>query len=660
MSKVFRQAQEAYRAGRQIEAANMLREALRREPNHAPSFHLLGIIEAKQSRFPIALKCFDAAVSFDPSNASYLVDRANVIASLGQPAEAVDAYERALRINPRLAEAHSNRSQALRLLGQREEALAGFNEAIALKPNFIDAHAFLGETLMEIGDFEGAIKAFTQTLLLNPAHIPVLLNRGTCQFNLRRWEKALKDFQSLVDLVPEHATAQARRAQCLYELDRYPLALATIERAMVLQPKDPECHLLRGKILSKLERFEEAMVDFEKATELGGDPASCFVARGATYMQLRQFDTALDYFDRGIRLNPNNAVWFYNRGCTLQSLRRHEEAIANFDEAIARDPTHAPSYWNSSLSYLALGDPKGWDHYEWRWKLEKGGPDKRQQPQGVTRWQGFEPLEGKHILLTSEQGLGDSIMFCRYAALVAERGAKVSLALPKGLVRTLARLPNIESILVRGKSQSLKGFDYYCPLLSLPKVFRTRVESIPFGSTAYLSADPELIARWRERLDAASGHDPRPRVGLMWSGRVVKALGLRSMSLETMLGVRHPGYQFISLQKEISATDRDLLREHDVLHFGDEQEDFADAAAMIELMDVVISIDTSIAHLSGALGHETWVALQFSAEWRWLLDRDDSPWYPKARLFRQPKQDDWEAVVERLRHALEARLSARS
>ena len=657
MSKVFRQAQEAHRGGRSIEAANTLREALRREPNHAPSFHLLGIIEAKQGRFAVAQQCLDAAVAFEPNNARYLVDRANVIASLGRAEEAVAAYDLAIQIDPRLAEAYSNRGQALRMLGRRREALASVDKAIELKSDFIDAHALKGELLLDLSELEDAIRAYSHVLALNPAHLPALFSRGICQGRLRRWEKALKDFSLIVELVPEHTAAQAFRGHMLFELDRFSPALAAAERALSLDPKRADCHLLRGKALSKLERYDEALTAIERALELGADEASCYVARGSNYCDLRQFDKALEEYDRGIRINPDNAIWFYNRGSLLQNLRRYEEAIVNFDEAIAREPTHAASYWNAGLSYLQLGNPKGWDFYEWRWQLDKGGPNKREQPQNVPRWHGFEPIEGKNVLLTSEQGLGDSIMFCRFAHLVAERGANVTLAVPKSLARILKNVPGVKQILSRDTVQRLNGYHYYCPLLSLPKIFSMTFDNVPFGKTAYITADQQLVEQWRERLQKAGLDYQRPRVGLMWSGRVVKSLGLRSMSLETMLGLLDPAIQYVSLQKEVPEADRKLMRERGVLHFGDEQSDFADAAAIIESMDLVVSIDTSIAHLSGALGKETWVALQFSSEWRWLLDRDDSPWYPKARLFRQPRQDDWEAVIANIRAALMARFA---
>jgi tetratricopeptide (TPR) repeat protein len=648
----FIQAQAAQRAGRDTEAANILREALRRDQSHAPSFHMLGVIEVRQGRLEVALKCFEAAVDIDPRNAGYLMARANVIASMGNPADAVAAYDLALTIDPKLAEAHSNRGQALRLLGRRSEAIDCFRRAISIKADFIDARFALGDCFVESGDFESAITAYTQTLLLNPAHIPALLNRGQCQLFKRRWAKAEADFKQVLELIPEHAVAQGKRAECLLEMDKYSLALTAAERATALQPDRPEWQVMKGRALHGLKRFAEALAVFEHAATLPGADANSLIALGSTNMELQRYDKALEYFDRGIRLSPTIPSWYYNRGLTLSRLQRLEEAIANYDEAIARDPLYAGAYWNSALCHLALGDPKGWELYEWRWKLEKGGPDKSAQPSFLPLWQGFESIEGKHILLTGEQGLGDVIMFSRYAELVRARGARVSLAVAKPLGRLLQSIDGLETVYAGLLSNSVSDVDYYCPLLSLPRIFRTTIDSIPSGSKPYISADPDLIVRWREILGKSVNAGTHARIGLMWSGRLVEALGVRSMSLETLLDLMDPRLQFISLQKDLPDSDIALLSERGVLHYGAEQQDFADAAAIVELIDLVITIDTSIAHLAGAMGKETWILLKYDAEWRWLQDRNDSPWYPNVRLFRQPKHGDWESVIADVKQAL--------
>jgi tetratricopeptide (TPR) repeat protein len=650
--KTFLQAHGIYKSGRYVEAANILRHSLREAPTHAASFHLLGIIEAKSKRLEVALKCFDAAVAIEPQHAPYLVDRANVVASLGTPEEAISAYDRALEIDPGLAEAWSNRGQALRLLKRSDEAIESFERAIKLKPRFVDAHCFLGDALMEQSKFELGIRAYTKTLELNSAHVAALLNRGNCYTGLGKFEEAAKDYRALVEVIPEHAEAQGRLANALIGLERFRTALEAADRAIAIQPNNVEWHLGRGKALAGLGRHPEALLALEKAESLGADRTTTLLLRGSVLLDMNRIEEAMQFYDEGARLDPTGALWPYNRGFALARLRRYPEALVAYDEAISRDPNHATAHWNSALALLAQGDPRGWDLYEWRWKLPEGGPDPASQPQGLTRWLGYEPLEGKRILITAEQGLGDTIMFSRYAPQVTALGATVHLAVQKGLVRLLSTLPNITSVISRDTPTNLASFDYFCPLISLPRIFECDFTNIPAGDGPYLKSDPQLVDLWRERFDKLAAAKGSLRVGIMWSGKQVKSLGVRSMDLATLLKLQHERVQLISLQKDLAEADLELLRAANVPHFGEEQTDFADAAAMIDLCDLVVTIDTSIAHLAGALGKDTWIMLQYDAEWRWLQDRTDSPWYPRARLFKQPIHGDWESVIAAIRQAL--------
>ena len=652
--KIFLQAHAIYKSGRHTEAANILRSSLRESPSHAPSFHLLGIIEAKNKRLDIALKCFDAAVAIEPQHAPYLVDRANVVASSGTPEEALVAYDRALEIDPLLAEAWSNRGQALRLLKRADEAIASFEKAIKLKPLFVDAHCFLGDALMEQSKFEPGIRAYTKTLELNPAHALALLNRGNCYTGLGKFDQAAKDYQALVAVIPEHAEAQGRLANALIGMERFRGALDAADRAIALQPNHWDWHLTRAKALAGLGRHPEALTALEKAETLGCDRTTTLLLRGSVLLDMNRIEEAMVLYDEGSRLDPTGAMWPYNRGFALARLRRYPEALVAYDEAISRDPNHATAHWNSALALLAQGDPRGWELYEWRWKLPEGGPDPGSQPQNLTRWLGHEPLMGKRVLITAEQGLGDTIMFSRYAPLVTALGAEVYLGVQRGLVRLLSTLSGIASVIPRDTPTSLARFDYYCPLISLPRIFECDFTNIPAGDAAYLKSDPALVAEWRARLSSVG--DDRLRVGIMWSGKQVKSLGVRSMELSNLLKLQNDRLQLISLQKDLADEDLERLRQAKVPHFGDEQADFADAAAMIELCDLVVTIDTSIAHLAGALGKETWIMLQYDAEWRWLQDRTDSPWYPKARLFKQPTHGDWVSVITAVEQALSERV----
>ena len=352
-------------------------------------------------------------------------------------------------------------------------------------------------------------------------------------------------------------------------------------------------------------------------------------------------DEALSSFDRALSLRPDYAEAFYNRGNALRDLHRHREAVASYRRAIAIRPDYASAHWNLADCHLLLGEFElGWQEYEWRWKL----PDLENAwrvPQPV--WLGDAPLQSRTVLLHSERGLGDTLLFCRYATEVAGLGARVILEVQPPLVRLLASLEGVAEVVATG--DPLPAFDYHCPLMSLPLAFKTDLTNIP-ASVPYLRSDPARLARWQ----AALGPRARPRIGLVWSGSMALKNDKRSMTLAELLPLARDWGEWVSLQKEVGEKDASLLASHpEIRHVGEELRDFADTAALIELMDVVVTVDTSVANLAGAMGKAVWVMLPFNPhDWRWMLEREDSIWYPTARLFRQPAEHDWASVVRRV------------
>jgi len=327
----------------------------------------------------------------------------------------------------------------------------------------------------------------------------------------------------------------------------------------------------------------------------------------------------------------------------FRDLKQFDAAVTSFDKAIDLKPDFAEAYWNKSLTLLLTGDfDQGWRLYEWRWEREFPTSPIRNFQQPL--WLGNETLAGKTILLHAEQGLGDTIQFSRYASLVADLGAHVIMEVAKPLLGLFAGLAGVSRLIAKGSP--LPVFDYHCPLLSLPLAFKTELGSIPFPQQ-YLHVDASRLEQWSQTL----GEKTRPRVGLVWSGSTTLINDHnRSIPLSLLIPQLPPDYQYVSLQKEVRDNDRPILQAStDILHFGDELSDFSDTAALCELMDVVISVDTSVAHLSGALGRPTWVLLPFVPEWRWLLDRDDSPWYASMKLYRQNTAGDWDSVFARVR-----------
>ena len=366
-----------------------------------------------------------------------------------------------------------------------------------------------------------------------------------------------------------------------------------------------------------------------------------------TLHELKRFDDALASYDRALAVRPDYAEALSNRGNTLHELKRFDDALASYDRALAVRPDYAEAHLNKSLLQLLTGDLEaGWREYEWRWKNESLEGFKRDFPQPL--WLGENGIEGKTILLHSEQGFGDTIQFCRYVPLVAVRGARVLLEVPATLQGVMASFAGVAQV-ISGKGQ-LPHIDLHCPLLSLPLAFGTRIESIP-ANVPYLTVPSEYARNWNFTL----GTKRRPTIGLAWSGgQAHKDDHNRSISLRSLLKLLDVNANFVSLQKDVRPDDAAVLKERsDLVHLGDKLKTFSDTAAVISNLDLVISVDTSVAHLAGALAKPVWVLLPFIPDWRWLLDREDSPWYPTARLFRQNAWGDWSGVISRVVSELE-------
>ena len=384
----------------------------------------------------------------------------------------------------------------------------------------------------------------------------------------------------------------------------------------------------------------------QSALGLKADSFEALYLMGIISGQTGRTHQASEFFARAVAVNPNQADAYYNLGVALGELGRHAEALQSYERAIALQPDHASAHWNLADCLLLLGDfARGWQEYEWRWKLPRSQQARREFQQPL--WLGEERLEGRTILLHGEMGLGDTLLFCRYARNVGRLGGRVILEVQPPLLPLLARLEGVSGALPRGAP--LPAIDCHCPLMSLPLAFRTELHNIP-AAIPYIHPDPAQVARWRRRL----GETSKPRIAFVWSGSVALKNDRRSMALADMLPLMSSEAEWVSVQKEVLESDAALLESHrELRQVGSELYDFADTAAVLELMDLVVTIDTSVANLAGAMGKPVWILLPFDPhDWRWLLDREDSPWYPTARLFRQPASGDWASVIFRIKKEL--------
>jgi len=567
---------------------------------------------------------------------------------------AIAAYQRgdlveAERVCRLALEVKANSFEALYLsgiiaaqTGRTEEAARLLSKAVMANPRIADAHYNWGVALGELKRPAEALERYGRAIALKPDHADAYYNRGVALDELDRPAEALESYDRVIALKPDYAEAHNNRGLALGRLQRYAEALASYERAIALKPDYARAHNNRGVALGELERPTEALASYHRAIALKPDYAEAYNNRGIALCELSRPAEALESYERGIAIRPDYAEAFYNRGNALRDLHRHGDAIDSYERALALKPDYASAHWNLADCRLLLGDfALGWQEYEWRWKLEQRDNRRRDFQQPL--WLGGKTLEGRTILLHSELGLGDTLLFCRYAKEVAALGATVVLEVQPPLLPLLADLEGIAQAVPRGAP--LPAFDYHCPLMSLPLAFKTDSGNVP-ANIPYIRSDAARAAAWQAKL----GEKRKPRVGVVWSGSKALRNDRRSMALADMLPLVRDWAEWVSLQKEVRESEAALLTSRaDLRHVGGELEDFADTAALVDLMDVVVTVDTSVTHVAGAMGKPVWILLPFNPhDWRWMLDREDSPWYPTARLFRQPANGDWASVIRRV------------
>jgi tetratricopeptide (TPR) repeat protein len=527
----------------------------------------------------------------------------------GEPAKAEPLYVEVLAANPHIAQGWNLLGVARTQMGRAADGLAAFERALALKPDLVEALTGRARLLWSLGRFADAVIAYDQALELSPRDAESWNYRGGALSLLGRTEEAMQSFRQAVALRPDYWEAWNNRGVLAQQLKQHVESLESFEQVLALNPDLAEALSNRAVTLADMGRFEEALTDIEKATAK----------------------------------KPQAAENHYNRAGMLAELGRFGDAFQAYDRAIALNPDYAQAHHNRSLLNLLLGRfEEGFRQYEWRKRVK---PPERAFAE--PSWSGKEDISGKTLLLTWEQGLGDTIQFSRLASQAAARGADVFLSVQGPLLRLLAGLN--EKVQVIGPNAFPAQFDYQAPLMSLPLALGVNAKTIQGG--AYLKADPELVEEWSARL----GPRIKPRIGLAWSGGSEhRDDHNRSIALESLLPLLTGNWEWFSLQKEVRPGDQAALERSGLVSFGDKLRDFADTAALIQHMDLVISVDTSVAHLAGALGKKVWVLLPFKPDWRWQLNREDSPWYASARLFRQKTRGGWGAVIEKLKRELAA------
>lgn len=636
----LKQALEHHRAGRLAEAEDRYRGVLAAEPGHPDALHLLGSLVSALGRSEEALVLVGQAVRARPGVAPFHNSLGTVLQSLGRHYEAGLCFTQALALEPGLAEAHVNFGNSLQALGLLEEAAAQYGAALRSQPGCAEAHNNLANTLAAAGDFRASEASFREAIRLKPGYAEAWVNLSGALKGLDRFEEAAGCCLEAIRFAPDMAEAYSKLGAVLSAVERFEEAEAAAQEALRRKPALAEPWSVLSIIHHARQSFGEAERCARRSLELRPDSAEGWNNLGNALQEQGRMEEAEACYHTALRLRPGLADAHYNLGNARRRQRRLPEARACFEEAVRLNPAHAKAQLNLALTQLQSGDlERGWEQYEWRWKNPKTPPRRFPQP----LWDG-SPLTDRTILLHSEQGLGDTIQFIRYAEIVKAAGAVVAVECPAKLAPLVAVVSGVDRVVEAGAD--LPEFDIQAPLLSLPRLFRTTLANVP-AKVPYLSVDAERRRRWCERLAGAG----RLRVGLAWKGNPQQPDDRnRSMSWETLSPLTQvSGVDWFSLQ----------YGEHPgastggrVADLAPQTEDFRDAAAAIEQLDLVISVDSSMAHLAGALARPVWVLLPFLADWRWLLDREDTPWYPTMRLFRQPERGDWQSVVRSVGKAL--------
>lgn len=532
--------------------------------------------------------------------------------------------------------------------GELTQAITAYRRILELFPDQFDALHYLGVALAQRADFAAALEPLAMAINIRPDSAAAHNHYGNALAGLSLYAEAARSYERAIGCDGGMADAHYNRGVVMMALGQREAALACYTKANGLNPAYAQAYNNRGIALLELGRLPEALADYERAIGVRPEFADAWMNRAELLRRLRRPEEALESSARAIAIDPNCAQAHNIRGATFADWGRYEEAMASYDRAIELNPAATEVAWNKGLIDLSRGNLQaGWPPYEFRWGLKSLKLSQRFAD--IPAWRGENSVNGKVMLLHAEQGYGDTIQFSRYCAAVADLGARVVLSTPGALHSLFASLHGVHEVIGQAPAPP---FDFHCPLMSLPLAFGTVLDSIP-APTRYLQAERVAKARWADRL-SARGHGPR--VGLVWSGRVTHNKDLeRSIPLRQLQPlVRHP-LQWISLQKEVRTSDEFCLQEALVIaRLGEELVDFADAAALIENLDLVITVDTAVAHLAGALGKPVWILLSHVADWRWLQERQDSPWYPSARLFRQSAAREWGPVVERVESELKA------
>jgi len=613
-AQTLQEAFALHQANRLDEAEPLYRSLLETNPREFNVLHLLGLVCYQTGRIDEADQLMSQALRLEPRDASALSNHGLVLLRLGKADAAVRRLAEAIAIDPDARSSRANYASALNAAGRADEACEVAHRLTVEFPDFAEAFCALGQAQSLLGRHEEAAANFKHALSLASANVDTLAGLTACLFALGQPEEARNYAAQLQALAPNSLPALLLRAREFEEAKDLENALTTLDAALEFNAHSAELQIARCKLLGKLERAQEA----------------------------------LDAADAAIAIAPGDAEAIFVRGLSLEAMLDFSGALREYQRVIEIDPRNADAHWNEGYCQLMLGQlSEGFKNYEWRWQA----PSLKKKPRAFSTplWLGQFPLAGKTILLYPEQGFGDTFLFLRYVDEVRSKGADVILEVQPGVGALLRSSYPQDHLFETG--EPLPAFDAHCPYPSLPLACGTRESTIP-TKIPYLFSEPARVTRWH----AALGEKKGLRIGVAWSGNRSHVNDLnRSLTFEAFAHAFRADDELVCLQDEIREEDlHGLSLSRQIRVFDKAIKDFGDTAALIELVDIVVTVDTAVAHLAAAMGKPTWILLDTIADWRWQRDRTDSPWYSSVKLYRQSVPKRWKEVLESVKQDLDA------
>jgi tetratricopeptide (TPR) repeat protein len=673
IKQLLTKAFENFQTGNFDEAEQISHQILKTEPKNFDALHIAGIVKGLKNQHQEALELFRRALrinssnyflnfniakafseigeeekaikyhliatKLDPTNSEGWLNFGRSLSNIKKYTESLDCYIKAHDLRPDYAEAWNNKGSVLILLMQYEDALASIDKSLKINPQLAETWCNRGNALQHLKKYDEALSAYDKAVSINPNLTEAWYNCGISFQELKKYEEALTSYDKAISINCDLAEQWSNRGMVLRELERFEEALASYDKAISINPELAELWSNRGVALRALKEYEKALASYDIAISINPDDADALYNRGNALQDLMQYKEAIASYDKAISINPDLAKYWYNRGISFQELKKYEEALTCYDKAISIDHEYAEAYWNKSLIQLLTEDFQGgWANYDYRWRLKEADKNHYQDIPSLTN---LNQLKYSTVLVWSEQGFGDTIQFSRYVNLLTDMGVNVIFDVQAPL-KSLA-VNSFPELKVITKGEPVDNVDFQVPLMSLPKLFGTNLSSIP-STNIYLNPVLENFNSWKSKLNLNSS---KLNIGIACSGNEThKNDKNRSIDLSAFEYLSNIANLFV-IQKDLKEKDRFFLNDHPQIKFlGEQIFSFEDSASIVKLMDLIITVDTSLVHLSGALGMPTKVMVTWCPEWRWLLERKDCPWYPSVQVFRQLKAGDWESVIQ--------------